>query len=445
MLAAATLANLALRTGAASLSSAIAVFIIAGPLLGPHVLRNRTALSFTAAAVVFAIWLPVRASIWLTSLNSATVASCLIAAAVTVHPIRLRFATVTIATLLNRFFNGRFFVQVIRKAVAPLTAARSDQLVPILRGLAIAAVPFAVLAALLASADAVFAHSFSTDMDPSSFISHAVLTLMAFAGVAGLVSMTAQPVDESFTEHRPLGATEALVLLASIGGLYAAFAIVQLFTALGGADLLLKEQGTSYAEYASSGFFQLLWVAGLTVGLLLAIRTFVTDGQSFIHQAVRFAGAVVSLLTTLIAATAIVRLWLYTDEFGQTTLRWYCTAFAWMLGALFVVLAIGHSRKAEHLLPAAALVIVAATLLAVNVANPEARVAEHNLGRAYGELDTLYLTTLSADAWPALLANEQVTNELTLPEYANRCERADEAFGYGIFGFNLAHARLECD
>lgn len=145
---------------------------------------------------------------------------------------------------------------------------------------------------------------------------------------------------------------------------------------------------------------------------------------------------------------AILRLWLYTDEFGQTMLRWYCTAFAWMLGAAFVALAAGHAPSLERFLPRALLVLVAGTLFAVNAMNPEARVAEHNLSRsdAVEQLDADYLARLSADAWPTLLRNEPLMTS-ALSEFTSlrdQCLARDVSNGYGLAGFNLAKQRLDC-
>jgi hypothetical protein len=80
--------------------------------------------------------------------------------------------------------------------------------------------------------------------------------------------------------------------------------------------------------------------------------------------------------------------------------------------------------------------------------NPEARVAEHNLGRndATESLDAEYLTRLSADAWPALLDRASlVSSRLPAGQTLQaHCAAADTPRGFGPFGFNLAVARLEC-
>ena len=176
-----------------------------------------------------------------------------------------------------------------------------------------------------------------------------------------------------------------------------------------------------------------------------------TDRQALLQ---RIAAAVVALLTCVIVASAIVRLALYTDEFGQTTLRWYSGAFAWMLGAGFVLAAIAALRDSTRWLPISLISLTAATLLVVNLVNPEARIAEHNLDRMSSdqELDADYLLRLSADAWPVLLERRDTVLEALESDrpgspqdrFERACLDADEANGYGPLGFNVSIARLDC-
>lgn len=445
---AAVLGNLALRTGVATISATAAVLVVAFVLLRPSLRGRLPAQAFAAAAVCFAVLLPLRASSWLTFLNASAAALCLVLAAVFVRPLPSGTGTRAILAAVGRTLRFRYFGSLLRSALAPLRPTGSHRLIPLIRGVAIAAVPVLILGALLASADEVFAQALSPDADPTSLFQHSFLTLFVLCCVAGLIAMMAKPASEAFVEVRPLGATEALIVLASVGGLYGAFVVVQALGVLGHTDGLLAEQGLTHAEYARSGFFQLLWVAALTVVLLGTIRVFVRDQSLPLDQAVRCAGAVVAALTIVIVAVAIVRLGLYTDEFGQTTLRWYCTAFAWMLGLGFVVLAAGHLRRFERFVPGLVLGLAGATLVAVNVMNPEARVVEHNLARtdAPVALDASYLIDLSPDAWPAILENAPLVARNLSPDLnlQDLCQSAAQPAGYGVFGFNLASARVQC-
>jgi len=401
--------------------------------------------------MVFAVWLPMRASLWLTWLNLGAVSTFLLAAVVTQRAVEWRWNTATARLVLARTSLGFGFGRVFIGSITPFRHVRLERVGPVARGIVIAALPVTILGGLLADADAVFAKVFDVDVDLDGFSTWAGhLALVAFVGVliAALVAMTGVPKNETFEARRPLGVVETLILLGAVSALYAAFAFVQLISAFGGADAVLQEQRLTYAEYARSGFFQLLWVAGLTALLLGAVRMLTAEAKPQLDRAVRLLGAVVALLTIVIVGVAIVRLRLYTDEFGQTTLRWYCSAFAWMLGVAFVAIAAAHLQRVERTLPAFLIGLVVGTLFVANLVNPEARVAEHNLVRsdAAERLDADYLVKLSADAWPVLLRNQPlVSSRLTgSNRFSLRCERADQPNGYSIAGFNLALQRLDC-
>lgn len=256
---AAIFGNLALRTGVGSLSGTIAAIMVVGPILGSRLRGSALPRLFLALATVFALWLPIRASIWLTCLNFGAVAACLAAAAITHRRAEWRWNTAALGLAIVRAAMGFLFGSVVARSLARFRGARLARFGPIARGIAIAALPILVLGALLASADQVFAQSIAIDFDPSSGLEHLILVGLVAAAITGLVAMTAVPVNETFAPRRPLGTIETIILLGAVAALYSAFAFVQLISALGGADQLLQEQGLTYAEYARSGFFQLLW------------------------------------------------------------------------------------------------------------------------------------------------------------------------------------------
>lgn len=447
--------DLGVRTEAASLAGALAVVFAAATTAIVVRTAGRVPQLFCAGAMVFGLLLPLRASTWLTALNGLMALACLGAAALTTDGELIPLRSWNIATRTARLFSAVWAPVIIAASARPDDAAGLRRWMPVLRGLTLAAVPVLVLGALLASADAVFASAITPGVDVGGLVGHGFVAFVGFAALVGLLAIATTQLDEPRTDVRPLGAVEALVVLGSVGLLYAGFAIVQLLSALGQADSLLAGEGVTYAEYARSGFFQLLWVAGLTAVLLATIRLFIRDADTALDRAARIVGAVVALLTCLIVATAIVRLRLYTAEFGQTTLRWYSTAFAWMLGIGFIAIATAHVSRLGRHLPATLLSLTAVTLIVCNLLNAEARVAEHNLGRddAIDELDANYLIRLSADAWPALADNQELVLDRLQDEwgdtggfdrFVDACDRADRDRGFGPAGFNLALARLDC-
>jgi len=63
-------------------------------------------------------------------------------------------------------------------------------------------------------------------------------------------------------------------VLAGLDVLFTAFVVAQAVTAAGGAATVLETRGLTYAQYARSGFFQLVAVALITLVVLLALRAF---------------------------------------------------------------------------------------------------------------------------------------------------------------------------
>ena len=441
--------DLGVRTGVSSLAATLAVLATVAALAAAGV-RSRLSLVFLAGACVFALLLPLRASTWLTALNSVAIATAL-GLAVLVHgAVNRSWSVATVATAIVRAFSGLYGPVLIARSVRPRSGPMSARWRPVVRGALLAVIPVVVLGALLASADVVFAALFTPDVELGPVTGHVVLFVCGAVGVAALIAVATSDGSATIGDDvRPLGATEASIVLGSVATLFAGFAAVQLYSALGQADDLLAAEGVTAADYARSGYFQLLWVAALTAVLLAGIHLVVEVGTGRARALLPLLNASVAVLTCVIVVVAIVRLDLYTDAFGQTSLRWYSDAFAWMLGAAFVLIAVAEVFHLTRLLPAALTSLTAVTLLVVNLLNADARIAEHNLARVDDgyELDAEYLFELSADAWPVLLDHRTMLtggDELLEDRLERRCIDADEGFGYGVFGLNVARARLDC-
>ena len=284
---------------------------------------------------------------------------------------------------------------------------RRRRLAAVGRGVGLAVPIVVVLALLLASADAVFASLFTLPVDLGSMAGH-----VAFVGI-GIVIAATLLVDASlpaFEERRldatPVGATETTVVLASIAVLYGAFAAVQVVSARRGADHVIETAGLTYADHARQGFFQLLAVAALTLVVVCGLRAATRFESGRQRLVVALFGEAVVVLTLVIVAVAVQRLGLYEEAFGATMLRLACTAFAWWLGAVFVLVGIRLAGVggSHRWLTAAVVTSAVAALVAWNVVNPEPLVVERNLEHLArsGELDTEYLWQLSDDAVPSM-------------------------------------------
>jgi MFS family permease len=199
---------------------------------------------------------------------------------------------------------------------------------------------------------------------------------------------------------RRLGSIEAGSILVAFAVVEAGFVASQVAAIVGGADYVRSSTGLTYAEYARSGFFQLLAAAALALAVLWIVDHLTRQVAPSSRRRVARFGLGVVVLTISIVAISMHRLALYEQEFGLTMLRLFTTVFAAWLAVVFVVAAVHLVRRRGSLLMSIA-VSAFIGLLAMNAANPEAVVARRNLHRFGGteQLDVAYLVNnLGPDA-----------------------------------------------
>jgi hypothetical protein len=330
---------------------------------------------------------------------------------------------------------GIGFAWLVSHAASDGALARAGRqvgrLAPVLRGALIALPVLAGFAILLGSADAVFGRAiddalrFPIDLEDVS--NRALFSILAAILVGGPLALAAGGSSASFrsigagasvpgetvpepprpASPRPF-ATEALVVLAAVDALFAAFAAVQAAFLFGGASTLAAI-GMTYSDYARQGYFQLVFVVGLAGLLLLGAHEVAGRTRRFLVLAIALI-----LLTGLILASAALRLALYQGAYGWTELRFFVAAsIAWLGGCL--VLALGAlAANRMRWLPHAIAMSAAAVTLGVSALGPQAFVMHENLARVlnpglvpadgHSGFDLDYAATLGDDAVPDLVA-----------------------------------------
>jgi hypothetical protein len=296
---------------------------------------------------------------------------------------------------------------------------------PVLLGLILAVPLLLIFGALFAAADAVFAgymrQMFSWLTDFPQLVARVVFSLglawMALGLARRAFTASAKPFpleDLVSLDFLRLGAAPALVVLALVDALFLGFVAVQAVYLFGGADTLVRT-GMTYSEYARRGFFELVTVATLVLGLVLLLDWLTRFGNQRARLAISLLHGLLVLLTLAILASALVRMRLYQSEFGLTGLRFYTTAFmAWLAVVLVwlvatVLLQVSPGGVGRRRFAFGALVTILALVALLDLANPDAWIARVNLDRAVSgagqPLDAAYLTGgLSLDAVPANVA-----------------------------------------
>lgn len=444
--------DLAIRNGIASAGSALAVAAVAGALAATGRF-SRPALLLLALMPIVGVGLAVRQSAWLVVPDVGAVVALTVGATALAGEEALRELTSIGAAVragalaLHSLRSAGFLAQPIAAAVRerqPLPPGSTLRALG--RGLVLAAPVVLVLGVLLASADAVFASVVRVRLPSAGLAEHAALIVTgALLGATLLRSTASAPPPVPGGAAWRLGTTEAATVMGLVAALYALFAAVQLVALAGGADHVLRTAGLTYAEYARSGFFQLLAAAAMTLGLLWAIGL-VAGGAS--DRRLLVLAEVVVALTLMIVLVAVRRLHLYEAAFGLTMLRFMAlVACAW-LAIVLVLVGIDRAREGRPAVaPLGSVTAALGLLVMLNVANPEAIVVRRNvdaLART-GRLDVDYLTSLSDDAVPAVVEQlaavpgprrEQLRTALCI-------SAADRpATGTGM-GFSWARARAE--
>ena len=279
-------------------------------------------------------------------------------------------------------------------------------------GLLIAIPLLAVVLFLLASADTVFyalLNGLFASSDPLTSFWHAVWQLIKLIAVAlpvfsclyTLLLPRRARADKARASWPAAGCATVLALLCLA---YAAFVYVQVRYLFGGTETAAMAEG--YAQYARTGFFQLVAVA--MINLLAAQTSLLRCRQS---RAVRALSALMSLLTAVILASAFWRMRLYIQAFGLSTLR-LLTLWGMAMIALLLALTLVKCIRPEVRICALACTMILSSYVLLNYLSVDRVIACWNL-RAYQNgsqqtLDTQYLSGLSPDVLSAPWQVEQL-------------------------------------
>ncbi|WP_143261838.1 DUF4153 domain-containing protein [Allokutzneria sp. NRRL B-24872] len=421
-------AALALSPGRPGLGWLVAALAVTGAVIVTARCTETSARKRNPVWAVFAVALIAvgvfRDSRWLFTL---CVLTALAAASLAVAGTSLRGAVEAPINALTRLHWIKRGVQAIR----PRGNTRT------ILAIAVSVVLLVVFGGLLVSADPAFealVKNLVPTVDGSSFTSVTVFVLAALFTTGLCWALTQPQADSSFQVKRiSLRRIEWVLPISVLVLLFAAFVSVQLpalFSVVG--DL-------SYAEYARRGFWQLLVVTALTLGVIALASRLAPRETSADRAWLRALLGALSLLSLVIVAGAAVRMWIYQQEYGFTVLRVLVLTCELWLGLVYLLVITAGVRLRGSWLPGVVVATAMATLLGLAALNPERLIADRNLDRyeRIGRIDYHYLLGLSADAAPALarLPEPQRTCVLSWP--TRELERNPDS----LREFNLARSQ----
>ncbi len=278
------------------------------------------------------------------------------------------------------------------------------------RGVILALPPLIVFGTLLSSADEVFSRLLSEllRIDIDQLLMHLFVlgigTWLALGWLARVGGGRPLPrVSLALPSSTKVGLLETAIVLSAVDLLFAGFVTVQLRYFFGGAEVIEAVPGLTRAEYARSGFFELVTVASLVVLLLLFVD-WIADRSDRALVIVRSLSAIQVALVGVMLTSAWIRMQLYVEVFGLTELRLYTSAFMAWLGVVLAWFCATVLVGKRERFATGALSMGIVSLVALNMANPDAIIVKTNVERALrGRVfDAAYLTLLSADAVPAI-------------------------------------------
>lgn len=261
---------------------------------------------------------------------------------------------------------------------------------------------------LLASADSVFEHLFERIFDVfdiygkldgiGDIIGICFMTLAVYLLSYGLlVKLGSKSVSISSGKRQTGEPVVAITVNAMLGVVYLVFSMIQILYLFMGRLSLPK--GTTYAEYARQGFFQLLLVCIINMTLVLFCLYKFRESR-----ALKGMLALISGCTYIMIASSALRMYMYVETYDLSYLR---VLVFWGLGLIFLIMSgiMLYIFYRKFPLFKYCMVVVTILYLGLAYARPDYLIASYNLNEQHinGNVDYRYLRRLSADAMPAIV------------------------------------------
>ncbi|WP_233476007.1 DUF4153 domain-containing protein [Paenibacillus sonchi] len=248
------------------------------------------------------------------------------------------------------------------------------------------------------------------------------------------LNMEDGPSAESLNELLPQPLTLKVdpviltTILTVINTVYVLFVSLQFSYLFGAWDGILPE-GSTYADYARSGFLELILVTSINFVLLLLSLHSTGPAAARLRTIVNFLLYILVLCSVVMLYSAYSRLALYEEAYGYTYIRFLVHAFMIFLGLLLVLAAVRISRVHFPLAPCC-LALGLFSYVLINYIGMDHIIAKQNIQRyeTSGILDTSYLSRLSPDVTPLLIDFSRQDNgrldEILREKWDNRTQDA---------------------
>ena len=272
----------------------------------------------------------------------------------------------------------------------------------VLVGIAIAAPCVLLLGACLADADAIFQNlverMFSGLRIPMNVFQIFLMLLFGFfSAYCGMRFLALHSRNEEKREIRKLEPIIAVTFTGVLAVMYLIFCGIQIVYLFAGHMRPLP--GMTYASYARSGFFQLLFVSIVNFVMVLVIHKY------FDHRKVLdLMLLVICACTFVMIASSAYRMILYIDTYHLTFLR--VLVLAALAALTFLTIgAVCSLFRTNFPLFRYSMIVVSVVYLTFSFSHVDYFIASYNLAQIEGDgsnVDWWYLGSMSMDAAPAI-------------------------------------------
>ena len=306
-----------------------------------------------------------------------------------------------------------------------------------------------LLVPILSSADALFA---AATADLRRFIREHlteslwkwIMALILTPFVCGLIYRLRHPAPAKAPAIPALSADGLLflIILAALDGLYLLFLLVQSAGLFGGAAYL-AQRGISYAEWARSGFFQMVGVTVVNLTVIMAALT-LSRQRSRGWTAVRLLSAALTAESLVLLVSAAWRMTLYVSAYGLSFKR-LLTYWGMGMMALLFLAVLWKTHKPDFRFCRTAFPLALAGWLVINCIPADYLVAKNQVDRYLdGESTTLSVHYLAyALSYDALSQLERLDSSLPLYTLEGNWWAPGETLG-DLLAQRRAAAQREC-
>lgn len=272
-------------------------------------------------------------------------------------------------------------------------------------GVVIALPCLIILVVVLSSADEIFSKGvtgFITYLKSALnvwLIAKIIISVAAGFYLFGLICSTYHSPKKTNINFDAKNADALIVniVLFSILAVYTIFAVIQ-FRYLFASGTALP-YGLTYTNYARRGFFELLFLSGINICIILATVRFTREQAGAGGRIIKMLCCYLCLITFVLLISSYYRMWLYNDGMGLTRLRYLVFGFLYF-EAVGLVFTFFYILKPKFNIIAVYLVLGLIYYLWLNVVPMDATIAKDQIDRYFAakKSDIEYTLSLSNDA-----------------------------------------------